>query len=198
MSRVGLIAVVFSVLIWIIINKYYKNVISIISSVVVVIPSFFLFKNHLSSNIFYVFERFAQIGNEAGSNGRLYLWSFFGDVFYRSPLFGCGAGNAITSMRELGYDRGEDNVHNYFFQVLLDFGVLGFALLSVLFIRYLRNKDIPVELRYYVGLYLLLSFVQFRGAEPLLFFILALGFLAEKSNNNYNRDCNVGKVFSRT
>ncbi|WP_245393685.1 O-antigen ligase family protein [Allomeiothermus silvanus] len=132
-------------------------------------------------------ERFTQIGQEPGSSTRLKMWSGALAVLQQMPIAGYGAGNAIPAIeRVTGSEFLEDNVHNYYLQVLLDFGPLG--LLSWLWLvfwtmrrsRIFTAKD---EIGTYLVLYFLGCFVQFRGAEPLFWFVMGL-FLASRGRVN--------------
>lgn len=136
----------------------------------------------------YSFERFTQIGQETGSVTRLEMWSGVATAIQQMPITGFGAGNAIPAI-ELATNKVflEDNVHNYFLQVLLDFGPLGLAAwLYVVFwvlrrSRIIRKKD---EVGTYLVLYFLASFVQFRGAEPLFWFVMGL-FVSSRNKEGW-------------
>lgn len=136
----------------------------------------------------YSFERFTQIGQEIGSVTRLEMWSGVATAIQQMPITGFGAGNAIPAI-ELATNKDflEDNVHNYFLQVLLDFGPLGLAAwLYVVFwvlrrSRIIRKKD---EVGTYLVLYFLASFVQFRGAEPLFWFVMGL-FVSSRNKEGW-------------
>ena len=92
-------------------------------------------------------------------------------------LLGYGAGNAMDAVRAVtGYPYREDNVHNYPLQVLMDFGLVGFAVFAVVTLRFLWRG---ARARFYspyaafVLLYLIGGLIQFRGGELLVGFALA-------------------------
>ncbi len=121
----------------------------------------------------YLLARFAQIGEDPGSLGRLALWGGALRAFLDWPL-GFGAGNAIHAANAYAFSlRPEDNVHNYYLQVLLDFGIMGlFAWLAVVFTWLRRFRGDPLGV--FLGLYFAGALVQFRGADPLFWFVLGL------------------------
>jgi O-antigen ligase len=126
----------------------------------------------------YLIERFLQIGNESGSLGRLKMWQYIYDAFATSPFFGYGAGNAIVAIENVSnYDFWEDNVHNYYAQTLLDFGIVGFLIfLSVMCFVFI--KELKRRFSNFLGGYILIfgiaSLVQFRGAEAIFWFVFGL------------------------
>jgi len=67
-------------------------------------------------------------------------------------------------------------VHNYLLQVLLDFGLPGLLAWLLICAYILKNAGLLKGNEYgtYTFLYLIASMVQFRGAEPLFWFILGL------------------------
>ena len=136
-----------------------------------------------------VIRRFLEIGNEPGSQGRLDILFYVFDGLYDSMFLGYGAGNAMMYLMELGLQSHNDNVHNYFLQVLLDFGISGFLAYALFTYYYLKNKNIPIEFKFYYILYLIGSLVQFRGAEPLFWFLIFCGLLV--SHDGKSEACNV-------
>jgi len=130
----------------------------------------------------FAIERFLLVGKDVGSVTRLEMWLGSPAAVAAWPL-GYGAGNAIAAVEEQsGMEFSENNVHNYFLQVLLDFGLFGFvawlyvAYYILLHFRGLRSPD---PFGTYMILYLVGGLVQFRGAEPLLWFIFGL-FVASR------------------
>jgi len=121
----------------------------------------------------YLLSRFSQIGEDPGSLGRLALWGGALRAFLDWPL-GFGAGNAIHAANAYAFSlRPEDNVHNYYLQVLLDFGIVGlFAWLWVLLTWLRRFRGDPLGV--FLGLYFVGALVQFRGADPLFWFMLGI------------------------
>jgi len=132
-------------------------------------------------------ERFTQIGQEPGSSTRLKMWFGALAVLQQMPIAGYGAGNAIPAIeRVTGSEFLEDNVHNYYLQVLLDFGpwdLLSWLWLVFWTMRRSRIFTAKDEIGTYLVLYFLGCFVQFRGAEPLFWFVMGL-FLASRGRVN--------------
>ena len=132
-----------------------------------------------------IVERFLSIGEDRGSQGRLNMWQFVLSAFEESPLLGCGAGNAIVHVEVIsGMTFSEGNLHNYYFQTLLDFGLVGFSLFMITVFVFLRGAWIgkfsnPFEA--FILCYLIVALIQFRGAEPLLAFMVA-GYLSTSHN----------------
>ncbi|GJG89016.1 hypothetical protein tb265_41970 [Gemmatimonadetes bacterium T265] len=125
----------------------------------------------------YLAERFATVGEDKGSQGRLTLWRAAADVFAAHP-FGVGQGNAMDAVAHAaGEALPEDNLHNQFLQHLVETGpqgCLAYVVLAVLtWARAVttRGRD-PLVL--FCALYFLLSTVQFRGADALLWFVYGL------------------------
>ncbi|MBR3280622.1 MAG: hypothetical protein IKI57_02075 [Clostridia bacterium] len=97
-------------------------------------------------------------------------------------------GNAINSVRDISFiNYSVENVHNIYFQMLLDVGVFGF-----IYYVYLIFLFIVKNIKYYFSnpyiafniTYLIIGLIQFRGGDIVLFIVLAL-FLAEKYHKNY-------------
>lgn len=109
--------------------------------------------------------------------GRLGIWRGAFEAFWDSPITGYGAGQAMDAVRAVTrYSYQEDNVHNYPLQVLLDFGLAGFAVFAAVTVRFLV---LGVRARFrspfaaFVMLYLVAGMIQFRGGELLVGFALA-------------------------
>lgn len=128
----------------------------------------------------YLLDRVMQIGTDPGSTGRLNLWAPVGEALFDRPL-GYGAGNGIVAVRELSeVQLIEDNVHNYYFQVGLDFGLIGLVVLISL-VLHLFLTEFRIGLSSPIGAYLLIfalaALLQFRGAEPILWFVMGIQLL---------------------
>jgi O-antigen ligase len=126
----------------------------------------------------YVLTRFTTIGMDQGSQGRQHIWAGVGDAFLRSPLIGYGAGNGIAAVEtELNTKFRESNVHNYYAQVLLDFGLpvcFAYCLLVLTICTNEIRGRFPREYGAYLVLFFMAGFLQFRGAESLCWFVLGL------------------------
>ncbi|MFC7579895.1 O-antigen ligase family protein [Schaalia naturae] len=75
-----------------------------------------------------IVDRFLSIGNGVGSEGRLNMRQYPLVTFLDAPILGAGAGNAVKHVSMVsGTYFWEGNIHNFFLQVLLDFGIVGFV-----------------------------------------------------------------------
>ena len=116
-------------------------------------------------------------GSLIGTPGRKGIWAASFQVFQDAPFFGHGAGNAMDAVRDFsGYPYREDNVHNYPLQVLLDFGLIGFAAFVAVVIEFVissaRSRFIS-PFSAFIVLYLTGGMVQFAGGELLVGFAIA-------------------------
>ena len=112
-----------------------------------------------------------------GIPGRRGIWMGSVEAFWGAPVIGYGAGNAMDAVRAVtGYPYHEDNVHNYPLQVLLDFGLVGFAVFAAVVVGFLV---INLRARFrspfaaFLMLYLIGGMIQFKGAELLVGFAMA-------------------------
>lgn len=128
----------------------------------------------------YVFQRFMDVGHDPGSQGRLKMWQYLLETLWQNP-FGHGAGNAIWAIEkysQVAFE--ENNIHNYFAQILMDFGpltLLSYLLLTAaLFIREIANR-FKSPLGAYLILYTIACLVQFRGAEAITWFVVGLYYI---------------------
>lgn len=116
-----------------------------------------------------------------GTPGRRGIWTGALKAIQDAPVLGVGAGNAMDVVRSLThYPYREDNVHNYPLQVLVDFGVVGFAAFAVMAIVFLVHNiraRLMSSFGAFVVLYLIGSMIQFAGGELLVGFALA-GYFA--------------------
>lgn len=124
----------------------------------------------------YIFERFTAIGEDPGSVGRIRLWSAALQAFLNTP-WGVGPGNGVLAAQAFSLVRlPEDNLHNVFLQWSVEFGVLGGVMYVLLVFRvlvFLKQTRFRDPIGAVLALYLVGSLLQFRGAEPLLWFFLA-------------------------
>jgi O-antigen ligase len=133
----------------------------------------------------YVAQRFAAIGEEPGSVGRLTLWRGGLAVFSDYPL-GVGVGNAVPVLeRVLGIDVPEDNLHNIYLQHAVETGIPGLFALLVLCLTVAR-RVIAVRFRdhllMFVAAYLVAGAIQFTGVDAMLW--LAYGLQSGVSNGS--------------
>ncbi|MNR16137.1 hypothetical protein D3C85_1327120 [compost metagenome] len=109
------------------------------------------------------------------------MWHYVPDAFMANPFFGLGAGNAIRSIQLQGFTGTDGNVHNYLIHHLLEFGIPGLTLWLILSKRVICIKNKP-ELRAYFIVFFILSLIQFRGAEHVMYFVISILILAKKNN----------------
>ncbi len=128
----------------------------------------------------YIIQRFSIIGEDPGSQGRLSMWVHVISLF-KNNAYGYGAGNSILALEELsGYGFGESNFHNYYVQVLLDFGILGLIIYLTLCFNFFwiqKKKIFQNPFSSACILYFIACLVQFRGADSIFFFCLASWFV---------------------
>lgn len=112
--------------------------------------------------------------------GRDMLWSRMPEAFAARPM-GYGVGNAVRVFRmNYGFQSYEDIMHNVFFQLLLDEGIIGglwFIGVCIMFFVSqwkCRPRLFAAPIAGYFLTYLVLSLVQFHGGEALMQFVLAV------------------------
>ena len=132
----------------------------------------------------YIFERFAMTGEDAGSVGRINMWQYASELIRTNPL-GVGIGNSIKALERLtGIDYSEGNFHNVYMQMFIDLGWLGgIAYLSIVIgfvIKQFKNlfKNPLVAM---LDVYVIVSLVQFKGGDSIIFFVLG-AFLVSLSS----------------
>lgn len=125
----------------------------------------------------YIISRFVAVGYDPGSLGRLAMWKFAGQAIIDNP-FGVGIGNALNYLRETtGIQFYENNMHNLYMQMFVELGWIGglyYAIVITVFA--IRNRKNAIK-NIFIGMlytYILMSMLQFRGGEPIIFFILGV------------------------
>jgi O-antigen ligase len=125
----------------------------------------------------YVAQRFATIGDEPGSMGRLTLWRGGLRVFAKYPL-GVGVGNAVPMLRRvLGVDVPEDNLHNIYLQHAVETGLPGLLVLlavAMMVGRRLLASRFRDHLLMFVAGYLVAGVIQFTGVDAILWLVYGL------------------------
>lgn len=173
-SRVGTIILVLILLIKFIHSKLEVKIVILIFSLIGLI----LFLNHNP----YLIERFTSVGKDTGSLSRLAIWKYVFEGFINYPILGSGAGNAMNVLESIsGKIFIEDNVHNYYFQILLEFGLIGLLLyLSIVFhiLKSSFTNKFTNSLEIYLLIYFIIGLIQFRGAEPIGWFIIGIYFFS--------------------
>ena len=125
----------------------------------------------------YVAQRFAAIGGDPGSVGRLTLWEGGFHVFAEYPL-GVGVGNAVPMLRRvLGVDVPEDNLHNIYLQHAVETGVPGLVAL-LLFAAMVARRAIASRFRDHLLLfvcgYLVAGAIQFTGVDAVFWLVYGM------------------------
>jgi O-antigen ligase len=125
----------------------------------------------------YVAQRFAAIGEEPGSLGRITLWRGGLAVFAENPL-GVGIGNAVPALkRTLGVDVIEDNLHNIYLQHAVETGLPGLVALivfGVMIARRVVRSRFQDHLLLFVAGYFVAGLIQFTGVDAMLWLAYGL------------------------
>ncbi len=172
LSRSGFITTSIALFAWIYISGKVGRI-SLLLSIFIVLSLFVFAKSINFASDIQIINRFLEIGNEPGSMSRLYMWSFAPEAFAEGSFFGYGAGNAINSIKAAGFVGEEGNIHNYMMHNALEFGVIG--LISWFYMIFsLIIKRGGVELKAYIISFILVAMVEFRGAEPIFYFVVSL------------------------
>jgi len=188
LSRTGLVLFVVLAMYWVFFTLY--NRVSTFT-LFFFIPLFLLILFILFLVVGYyldisVVKRLFIIGNEPGSQGRLDILQYVIPGLVDSMFFGYGPGNTMDKLIAMGLETQNHNLHNYYLQLLLDFGFLGLTAYAIFICYFLLNRQIVLEFKLFFSLYLIGSFVQFRGAEPLIWSILFFAFLVKQPHKPYN------------
>ena len=124
-------------------------------------------------------ERFSIINEvqllDEGRTGRLMLWLEASRLFQANPI-GYGPGVAISFVNAGGnFEMNEVNFHNIYLQALVDLGVVGFLLITSVFVRssIIMSGEIG-KWNFAVLIYGLIGLFQFTGYDPFIWFILGV------------------------
>lgn len=135
----------------------------------------------------YTLKRFSEIGDSSdkGMAGRFAMWRYYGKALWESKLLGYGAGNGIYAIEKVsGNDYPEDNLHNLYMQILIEFGIIGFFLYLIavynISIKALRSR-LSNPLAIILLVYFVASLIQFRGTDAMIWLYIGL-FLKIESN----------------
>ncbi len=147
---------------------------------------FFIDLDNLAEKV-YALQRFAEFGDSSdkGMAGRFAMWRYYGTALWESKLLGYGAGNGIYAVESVsGIDYIEDNLHNLYMQLLIEFGIIGLLLYLItvynISIKALKSRlSNPIAIILLV--YFIASLVQFRGTDALIWLYMGI-FLAIESN----------------
>lgn len=119
-------------------------------------------------------RRFYAIGDEPGSIGRIEVMRYATAAFLERPIFGYGAGNEPDALISLGWLSYEDNIHNYLLGSAVSFGVVGpFVYIFAIYATILRNAG-KLELLAYLLVFNVAALFEFRGADTVLYVVIAL------------------------
>lgn len=135
------------------------------------------------SNVDELIEIYGGDSSSAVLSGRKDIWTRVPQMVADNP-FGYGVGNAMRVMRnEYGFKSYEDVIHNVFMQLTVDEGIIGglwyiFLVCLLLFRQWKKRPHFFEErLDCYLGIYIVLSLVQFHGGEALMIFAMGVNFL---------------------
>ncbi|MFD2247688.1 O-antigen ligase family protein [Pontibacter ruber] len=135
----------------------------------------------------YALRRFAEFGgsSDKGMAGRFAMWRYYGTALWDSKFLGYGAGNGMYAIESIsGNDYPEDNLHNLYMQLLLEFGIIG-LLLYLISVYNISKKAFKSRLSNPLAIILLVYFIasliQFRGTDAMIWLFMGL-FLRIESN----------------
>lgn len=125
-----------------------------------------------------ILARLGSIGDDRGSQGRLDMWQYIAGAFMDAPLIGAGAGNAVKHIEMWSsMTIGDENVHNYPAQVLLDFGAVGGLVVAGLVASVFRRAlklGFKCSFSAFILVYCVASLVQFSGGDAILAYIIGV------------------------
>ncbi|MEE1133043.1 MAG: O-antigen ligase family protein [Caryophanon sp.] len=190
-SRGGILAIAFSLFFVFIYSSFKKKLI-----LLTVLPAVGVLVNLILTKLFEI-NIFAMVGqrflatSEDNGSGRTVLWSRGIEFFSESPLFGLGLFN-YRAYSEVIYGS-PAYMHNTFMDVLVDGGLVGIALYTILFISilvtYFKNINIIAD-RGFI-LFTFIAMIIFMMTYSLMtneaFFIMLVvfwKFLNEAKNNS--------------
>ena len=128
-------------------------------------------------------ERFTNVTQEIeyGEQGVGRIGFYIGaQELLSKNVIGFGVGNSLAQMSNTtGITYKENNVHNIYLQILLDFGIISFAGLlffSVWLIK--KSTDINISNNYIVlaAAYLIIGFIQFTGLDALGWLCIGIAY----------------------
>ena len=131
----------------------------------------------------YLLKRLEAVGTDVGSKARIFMWENAFKAFLNNP-FGYGIGNSIVAINLVSDTIiTESNIHNLYLQMLLDTGIIGgvcyIGIILSFIMKEIKNffNDSVVS---FIVLYFLLGFIQFRGGETIMFFIVGIYLASRK------------------
>ncbi len=149
----------------------------------VIISLVIVFFDEIKS-ILFIFDRFSSLGSssDGGTVGRLNMWVGIYPAIVDNYFLGYGAGNSIFAiLKYIPGTWGEDNLHLYYVQNIVEFGIIGALLYCFIVFWFIyKHWNSNGILKYCFYLYILGCFIQFRGAEPITWLLYGLSFIELK------------------
>jgi putative inorganic carbon (hco3(-)) transporter len=176
-SRGGAIISIVCLIYYIYLFSSTNRKFNLIILTVIIISSMFLIVRFGPDN--YLIERMALIGEDPGSLSRIEMWGHCFKEYINSPVIGYGAGNAVPIINK-SINVGkilEDNLHNYYLQLLLDFGIIGFIpYMLIIYCVFIIEKSLKFKNHFgaYILVFSIIANIQFRGAECIYWFIFGI------------------------
>ncbi|WP_237144033.1 O-antigen ligase family protein [Pontibacter pamirensis] len=134
---------------------------------------------NLANNV-YALRRFVEFGGstDKGMEGRFAMWRYYATALWESYFLGYGAGNGMYAIEAVsGKDYPEDNLHNLYLQILIEFGFIGF-LLYMLVVYNLSIKAFKSRLSNPIAIvilvYFIASLIQFRGTDAIIWLYIGM------------------------
>jgi len=184
-------------------NKILKKISwSILIATLVLVGSFFLFKDSSFVKESHVLSRFSSISlQETTTKSRFMIWDMAWEGVKERPLFGWGQENFNYVFNKnydpkmYGQEEWFDRTHNVFFDWLITGGFLGLLaylslFLSILYYLWIKNKNNDfslIEKSIFTGLlagYFVHNLFVFDNLTSYILFFTLLGFV-------HNRSCNL-------
>lgn len=149
-----------------------------------------LFQDSLGSFAFFT-SHLTNVGSseDAGSLGRMTLWSIASEVIGDNFIAGVGVGNGAFEIWKYPSDYlfGEDNFHNLYLQNFVEFGILGFSLLcgiwaytlwmlfrSMKWYNSWQLKEYLVSSLCVFAALTIMGLFQYKGGDPEIWLFLAV------------------------
>ncbi len=133
----------------------------------------------------FMIDRFSRFGgdNDGGTEGRMQMWVGILPALISNYFIGYGAGNSIFAITPfIKGTWGEDNIHLLYLQNFLEFGIVGGLLYLFVLGKYIYDHwNSNGVLKYCMYLYFIGCLIQFRGAEPIVWFLFGLSYI-EREN----------------
>ena len=158
-------------------------------SVPIVLGIFALSLIFASGSFEFVLERFSQIGDESGSIGRLMMWRNIPTLIKTYP-FGVGVGNVMDALQTVANMRYEEsNIHCIPLQWLCELGLPGVCFYVWFVVWFLKRENKKVFTKPFSAMllaYIIVSLIQFRGGEAMLFCMMGTYFSVENQRCGNN------------